>query len=199
MIDKLDNSDIRRISNQLDAFYTAFRSSIYYSEVHNSITIQRHESDFWIFQEYLLLYSLVVNWCEVFGPAAKNNHWKEITLENQEFTKLLYDASNYDYAGWTNYRKYVNDIKNSYLADPDLYHHNKSEIDLYGIDVSLNVTHQWLNQLVLEHEDSLSKEIIDRWPICQRSFSYDSRKGFRELFGQESQLNLANSERITPV
>lgn len=188
----LNDNDIRLISSQLDAFYTAYRSSIYYSEVHNSVIIQQSGAEFWTFQKYLLLYSLVVNWCEVFGLSAKNNHWKELTLENPNFTKQLYEASNFDYAGWTNYRKYVNDIKNSYLVEPDLYHHDKAEIDLYGIEVSLNVTHQWLNQLVADNESELTKEVVDRWPIHQRTFSRDCRLEFRALFGHEEQSHIAD-------
>ncbi len=192
-LEKLNNNDIRRISNQLDAFYTAFRSDIYYNEVHNSVIIQQCDSDFWKFQKYLLLYSLIVNWCEVFGPNAKNNHWKEVTLENRNFTNLLYEASNYDYAGWSNYRKYINNVKNSYITEPDVYHHKDVTLDLYGIDVSLNVTHQWLNQMVEGSEDSLSSSVISRWPIKQRNFSRYCRLEFRALFVQDGQATFAHA------
>lgn len=192
-LEALNNNDIRRISNQLDAFYTAFRSNIYYSEIHNSVIIQQCDNEFWKFQKYLLLYSLIVNWCEVFGPNAKNNHWKEITLENRNFTKLLYEASNFDYAGWSSYRKYVNDVKNSYITEPDEYHHDDVKLDLYGIDVSLNVTHQWLNQMVEGSEDNLSSSVISRWPIDQRTFSRDCRQEFRALFGQDEQAMFAHA------
>ena len=182
----LSNDDIRRITNQLDVFYTAFRSSIYYSEVCCSTTIQQYESQFWKYQKYLLLYSLVINWCEVFGAHAKNNHWKEITLENKEYTKLLYDRTNFDYASWSAYRKYVDEIKYTYLVDPDIYHHENAEINLYGIDAVLNITHQWLNDLVNKNNSRLSDEIINKWPIKNHKFSQELREEFRALFNHDA-------------
>ena len=102
-MDSIDNDDIRRISQQLDNFYTAYRSYIYYSQVCNEVTLQKHANDYWKFQKYLLLFSLVVNWCEVFGAHTKNNHWKEITVENQEFNELLYKRGNYNYTSWSSF------------------------------------------------------------------------------------------------
>ena len=81
MSGNLSDNDIKRISSQLDAFYTAFRSYIYYSEVRHTGAIRKHESEFWIFQKYLLLYSLIVNWCEVFGSNAKNNQGRKSISE----------------------------------------------------------------------------------------------------------------------
>ena len=189
----ISNDDIRRISNQLDAFYTAFRSSIYYSEVCCSAAIQQNNSDFWKFQKYLLLYSLVINWCEVFGVFYKNNHWKEITLENKEYTKLLYDRTNYDYDSWSNYRKYIEDVKNTYLVDPDLYHHESAKIDLYGIDAVLNITHQWLIDLVKENKSRLSDEMINKWPISNHKFSQELREEFRALFNHDASYKIAQA------
>lgn len=187
----IENSDFIRISSQLDAFYTAFKSSIYYSEVCNSSYIQQSTSQFWEFQKYLLLYSLVINWCEVFGTNTNNNHWREITLESKEFTRLLYERTNYDYTSWLSYRKYMEDIKTTYLVDPDLYHHEDAHIDLYGIDASLNITHQWLNGLVKENKEKLSDELISRWPIKDRAFSQKLREEFRMLFNHDAESKIA--------
>ena len=189
----INRDDIRRISNQLDAFYTAFRSGIYYEEVCNSVVIQQSGSEFWKFQKYLLLYSLVVNWCEVFGPHTVNNHWKEITFENRGFTSMLYERTSFDYTGWSNYRKEVDEIKKTFMTDPDLYHHDSAEIDLYGIEASLNITHQWLYDLVQENKENLPEEVINRWPIRNRTFSQDVRHEFRNLFNQEGEANITQA------
>jgi hypothetical protein len=183
-MNKLDNDDIRRISNELDNFYTAYKSYIYYTEVNNLPAAQTSEHQFWMFEKYLLLYSLVVNWCEVFGVTTKNNHWKEMTLENVEFTKLLYDATSYSYRDWMNYRKHINDQKNMYLSDPDQYHHNQIEIDLYGVGITLDVTHQWLVNCVSINKENLDKDILSRWPVNNRVFDKECRQDFRKIFNQ---------------
>ena len=161
----LDNDDIRRISSQLDNFYTAYRSYVYYSKIREKSEIESQANQFWKFQEFVLLFSMVVNWCEVFGPLAKNNHWKELTIEDTEYTKLIYEHGDYDYTSWMSYRKYIEDIKNSFIKNVDLYHHQDPNVDLSGIDVSLGVTHEWLNKLASNESSELSSEVFDKWPI----------------------------------
>ena len=81
-----------------------------------------------------------------------------MTLENNEYTELLYEHGNYSYASWYTYRKYIEEIKKSYLKDLDVYHHENPDIDLSGINTSLRITHVWLNKLVTN-----SKNIISRY------------------------------------
>lgn len=159
------NDDIRRIYNQLDNFYTAYRSYIYFTVLQDNAKLIAHSGEFWNFQKYLLQFSMIVNWCEVFAPSSKNNHWKEITLENHEYTKLLYERGNYTYTDWYNYRKHIEEIKNSYLRHLDIYHHENMNIDLSGINTSLKITHIWLNKLAINTKQELMHEIYDRWPI----------------------------------
>ena len=183
-MNSIDNDDIRRISSQLDNFYTAYRSYIYYSLITSKANLEVSADSFWKFQKYLLLFSLVVNWCEVFGALAKNNHWKEITVENSEFTKLLYEQSNYDYSSWSSYRKYIEDTKKSYLINPDIYHHKDPKVDLTGIDVSLNVTHSWLNTLANNSASELASDVFEKWPICNLEFRAEIEEEFDTAFCQ---------------
>ena len=100
IMNSITKDDLRRISKQLDNFYTAYISYIYYSLICGEDIEQKDASEFVKFQKYLLQFSMIVNWCEVFGANAQNNHWKEITTENQEFTKLLYERGDYNYSSW---------------------------------------------------------------------------------------------------
>lgn len=165
-MESITNDDVRRIYKELANFYTAYRSYIYFTALQSNTKPQTHSSEFWQFQKYLLQFSMIINWCEVFGPSTKNNHWKEITLENYGYTKLLYEHGNYTYTDWYNYRKYIEEIKKSYLKHLDIYHHENPDIDLSGIDASLKITHVWLNKLVTNTKEELMHEIYDRWPIC---------------------------------
>ena len=59
----------------------------------------------------------------------------------------------------------IEDIKNSFIKNVDLYHHQDPNVDLSGIDVSLGVTHEWLNKLASNESSELSSEVFDKWPI----------------------------------
>ena len=183
-MDSIDNDDIRRISQQLDNFYTAYRSYIYYSQVCNEVTLQKHANDYWKFQKYLLLFSLVVNWCEVFGAHTKNNHWKEITVENQEFNELLYKRGNYNYTSWYSYRKYIEEVKKSYLTNLDVYHHANPDVDLTGMGASLSIIHAWLNNLAKKSKAKIKNEVYDRWPINNLDFDREIEEEFRNLLNK---------------
>lgn len=178
-MESITNDDIRRISKELDNFYTAYRSNIYFTVLQNAIKPQTHSSEFWEFQKYLLQFSLIVNWCEVFGSLTQNNHWKEMTLENNEYTELLYEHGSYSYASWYTYRKYIEEIKKSYLKDLDVYHHENPDIDLSGINTSLRITHVWLNKLVTNSKTELINEIYDKWPISNAELDRELEKELR--------------------
>jgi hypothetical protein len=124
----------------------------------------------WGTLEFTLQYSLLANWNEVYGIEKKNNHWKEITLENQEFVRRLYEAAGLDYRGWTDYRNYVNELRHDFVLFPDPYHHSGQEYDLGALQVSLAVSHQWMYELVSANEELANGEDIGKWPLQQQDY-----------------------------
>ncbi len=178
---EINYADIKRISGQLDAFYTAYKCYIYYREIADTDLNNNKSSGFWKFQEFLLLYALLINWCEVFGISNKNSHWKEMTLENKEFTGVLYSESGYSYNEWTSYRKYINEIKNSFIVFPDQYHHIQENYDLRGVEISLEITHKWLYDIVKDSKDMPELNNLMKWPLLDLKFMEQLRKDMQQL------------------
>ena len=165
----IDKDDIRRAAGQLDALYTALKCFIYYTEIKNRHNTEKQSSNCWDFIEFTLLYSMLINWNEVFGINTKSDHWKEITFEQDEYTDTLYAAGGYTYASWYEFRRSINDLKNNFISFPDPYHYKNQDYDLEGIRTSLVVTHDWLYSLIANNEDILSKEESDKWPIMNKN------------------------------
>ena len=162
-------SDIQRISRELDAFYTALRAHVYFTEFQKQRDVRRNNAAFWDFAEFTILYSLLINWNEIFGIEARNNHWKEVTLEDPDFVKRLYEAGQFSYASWTEYRSYVNELKHDFVLFPDPYHHRGREYDLAGIGASLEVTQGWLIGLVTGNDDLVDADELCKWPMADEN------------------------------
>ncbi|MGI9227957.1 MAG: hypothetical protein ACR2PU_04105 [Gammaproteobacteria bacterium] len=165
----IDKDDIRRVASQLDAFYTALKCFIYYVEIKNKQDVEKDNVDCWNFIEFTLIYTMLINWNEVFGINKDNKHWKEITFEQPEYTNRLYHAGEYTYTSWTEYRSNINDLSNNFISFPDPYHHREQKYNLEGIKVSLEVTHDWLYELVADNEGILDTEESEKWPITNKN------------------------------
>ena len=165
----INKDDIRRISKRLDALYTSIKCYIYYMEIKNKKDIEKQNTGCWNFIEFTLLYTLLINWNEVFGINTKQDHWKEITFEQDEYTDKLYAAGGYTYTSWYEFRRNINDLKNDFISFPDPYHHKDQNYDLEDIRISLVVTHDWLHSLIESKEDILSKEESEKWPIADKN------------------------------
>ena len=178
----VDSNDVRRISNQLDFFYTAFRCYFYFSII-NTANLNGHQcQEFWRLQRYALFHSLVFNWCELFIPGTENNHWRELTIECPEYTKVFYESSGFNYVEWTQYRNYINEVKNSFLTFPDLYHHQEFTFDLHGIESSLRITQQWLNALLLNKKNKVNVKDLEKWPIKEQNYAEKLQEEVTRLF-----------------
>ena len=132
---KIDQDDIRRIAGQLDTLYTTLKCYVYYTEI-NKLDMQNNNARFWKFIEFTLMYTMLINWNEIFGINAKGNHWKELTFEQDEYIDTLYESGGYTYASWSDYRHEINDLSNSFISFPDPYHHKSQEYNLEGIKLS---------------------------------------------------------------
>ncbi len=165
---QLNNEDIRKVSGQLDTLYTALKCFIYYTEIKNKLETTKQNIKCLEFIEFTLLYTLLINWNELFGLDKKNNHWKKITLEKPEFTNRLYQAGNYTYVSWSEYRSYINVLCNNFITFPDPYHHRDQSYDLHGVNVSLKVTHCWLQDLVKDSDIAMNEK-IKKWPITNKN------------------------------
>ncbi len=172
----IDQDDIRRIAGQLDALYTALKCYVYYSEVKSYIETEKSNTHIWDFVEFTLLYTLLINWNEIFGINAKGAHWKELTSEQDDFIDKLYDSWEYNYSSWSEYRREINELCNSFISFPDPYHHKNQNYDLTGIKVSLEVTHHWLHDLVADNKDILSDEESEKWPLNNINHINDLKK-----------------------
>jgi hypothetical protein len=181
----IDKDDIRRVAGQLDALYTALKCFIYLSEIKNKQDADKHNIKCWDFIEFTLMFTLLINWNEIFGINSKTNHWKEITFEQSEYIDKLYAEGNYNYASWTAYRNEINDLCNNFISFPDPYHHKNHKYNLQGIKISLELTHEWLHSLVAENEIIFSSEEAEKWPI--------NNKQHIEELKQEIQAALANA------
>ena len=173
---QIDKYFIEKISRQLDAFYTALKSFIYYTELHKHINKGVNNQEFWNFFEFTSLYTTLVNWNEVFGVNKKNKHWKEITLEDSEYLKKLYTSGNFDYTSWTEYRNYINELNHNFILFPDPYHHKDQNYHLEGVKASLEVTHEWLHKLILEHKEIENNQLPNKWPIQSRNYIEELRQ-----------------------
>ena len=172
----IDQEDIRRISGQLDTLYTALKCFVYHTEVKDKVDADKNNNQFWEFIEFTLMYTLLINWNEIFGINAKGNHWKEITFEQDEYIDRLYELGNYDYTSWSDYRREINDLCNSFISFPDPYHHKNQQYNLEGIRVSLEITHEWLYKLVANTKDILSEEELSKWPILNKNHIENIKK-----------------------
>ncbi len=161
----IDKTHIKKVSRELDAFYTALKSFIYYTELNKQGTTKLNNSEFWSYIEFTLLYTMLVNWNEVFGVAKQNKHWNEITLEVSDYINKLYVAGEFNYTSWTEYRNYINELNHNFILFPDPYHHTDQKYNLEGIKVSLEVTHEWFHDLASSNEDIAKSEEINKWPI----------------------------------
>ena len=179
----IDKSDITRISRELDAFYTSVKCFCYFSGIRQQNTTDGDGAEFRDFIEFTLLHTLLANWTEVFGIGEKNNHWKEITLENPEFIDRLYRAGEFDYKSWTEYRNYVNDLSHDFILFPDPYHHKDQQYDLKGIEASLEITHQWLNELVSSNKNLVASEEIKKWPVEEKNHTDTLKLAVQDIFG----------------
>ncbi len=185
MILNINKDDIRRVAGQLDALYTALKCFIYYTEIINRLDTKEQNTNCWDFIEFTLLYTMLINWDEVFGINTKSCHWKEITLEQDEYIDTLYAAGAYTYTSWYEYRRNINDLKNNFISFPDPYHHKNQNYDLEGIRTSLVVTHNWLHGLIENNIGLLSKNESDKWPVMN--------KNLIEELKREIQLALDNA------
>lgn len=173
---KIDQDDIRRISGQLDTLYTALKCYVYYTEVKNKLDSEKHISQCWDFIEFTLMYTMLINWNEIFGINAKGDHWKEVTFEQDDYIDELYDTGGYTYASWLEYRHEINDLCNSFISFPDPYHHKNQEYNLTGIKVSLQITHQWFHNLISNTKNILSSEESEKWPLTNLNHIEDLKK-----------------------
>ncbi len=178
----IDQDDIRRISGQLDTLYTALKCYVYYTEVKSKLDIEKNNAQCWGFIEFTLMYTMLINWNEIFGINAKGNHWKELTFEQDEYIDKLYDSGGYTYASWSEYRRKINDLCNTFISFPDPYHHKNQEYDLTGIKVSLEVTHHWLHKIVADASDILSNEEAEKWPIANINYIEELKKEIQAVF-----------------
>lgn len=172
----IDKEDIRRAAGQLDALYSALKCFIYYTEIKNRHDKEKQNTNCWNFIEFTLLYTMLINWNEVFGINIKHNHWKGITLEQDEYAEKVYAAGGYDYTSWYKFRKNMSDLKNNFISFPDPYHHKNQNYDLEGIRTSLVVTHNWLHDLIADNEGILSKEESEKWPIMNKNLIESLKK-----------------------
>lgn len=172
----INKDDIRRASGQLDALYTALKCFIYYSEIKNRHDTEKQNTNCWDFIEFTLLYTMLINWDEVFGINSKSDHWKEITLEQDDYTDKLYAAGGYTYNSWYEFRRNINDLKNQFISFPDPYHHKDQNYDLEGIRTSLVITHEWLHDLITIKTGILSKEDSKKWPITNNNLIEELKK-----------------------
>ena len=164
----INNVDIKKISAQLDAFYTALSCFIYYSYINENKNAISSITNFWKLTEFIYLYTLLENWNKVFGLDCKNNHWKEITFEVPEYTKLFYEAGNFNYTSWTEYRTYVNELTHDFALFPDPYHHINQNYNLDGVKNSLEFTHKWLHELLFVKKKAKNIEELNKWPISNK-------------------------------
>ena len=181
----IDNTFIEKISSQLDAFYSAIKAFIYYTELNKRIVKEVNNQAFWNFIEFTLLYTMLVNWNEVFGVNKKNKHWKEITLEDPIYLKKLYSAGNYNYTRWTEYRNYINELNNNFILFPDPYHHRDQNYDLEGVKVSLEVTHEWLYDLILENKDMINNQVFNKWPVDAKNYINDLKREVQAVLNEK--------------
>lgn len=179
----LDTADIKKVSRELDAFYTALKSFIYYIELNKQGNANKNNSGFWDYIEFTLLYTMLVNWNEVFGIAKQNKHWNEITLEDSDYINRLYTAGEFNYTSWTEYRNYINELNHNFILFPDPYHHTDQKYNLEGIKVSLEVTHEWFHELVSSNEDIAKSEEITKWPIKTKDHINNLRQEIQAVIG----------------
>ena len=172
----IKEDDIRRVASQLDALYTSLKCFVYYTEVKNKLDIEKDNVQCWDFIEFTLMYTLLINWNEIFGINAKGVHWKEITFEQEEYMDRLYAAGEFNYASWYEYRQEINNLCNSFITHPDPYHHKNQEYNLKGIKLSLEMTHDWLHDLVAGNKGILSSEECDKWPMSNKNHIQDLKK-----------------------
>lgn len=161
----INNVDIKKISVQLDAFYTALSCFIYYSSINENKNTISSVTNFWKLTEFIYLYTLLENWNKIFGLDCKNYHWKEITFEVPEYTKLFYEAGNFNYTSWTEYRTYVNELTHDFALFPEPYHHINQNYNLDGVKNSLEFTHNWLHELLFVKKKAKNIEELNKWPI----------------------------------
>lgn len=164
----INNVDIKKISVQLDAFYTALSCFIYYSSINENKNTISSVTNFWKLTEFIYLYTLLENWNKIFGLDCKNYHWKEITFEVPEYTKLFYEAGNFNYTSWTEYRTYVNELTHDFALFPEPYHHINQNYNLDGIKNSLEFTHNWLHELLFVKKKAKNIEELNKWPISNK-------------------------------
>lgn len=165
----INNVDIKKISVQLDAFYTALSCFIYYSSINENKNTISSVTNFWKLTEFIYLYTLLENWNKIFGLDCKNYHWKEITFEVPEYTKLFYEAGNFNYTSWTEYRTYVNELTHDFALFPEPYHHINQNYNLDGIKNSLEFTHNWLHELLFVKKKAKNIEELNKWPISNKN------------------------------
>ena len=167
---KIDIADIEKISRQLDAFYTAYKGFVYYTELHDYQHKNAKIKNFWNFIEFMSLSTLLINWNEIFGITKKNESWKQITFEVPEYIKLLYKEGEFTYSTWTDYRNYINELCNDFIIFPDPYHHSDQKYNLEGIKCSLEITHDWLYKLVSCNNGLINSEYLNRWPVANKNY-----------------------------
>ncbi len=78
----------------------------------------------------------------------------------------------------------MEEIKKSYLSNPDMFHHSETDIDFKGIEVSLSVTHLWLNTLFTNSELDIENSFLEKWPIDNLSINTQLEEEFHKLFLQ---------------
>ena len=172
----VDLKSFRKIADQLDSFYTSLKAFIYYSEIYKQLENGGDNQEFLNFLKFSLLNTMLISWYEVFGIEKKNMHWKEITLENPDYLRKIYDAGNYNYTSWTEYRNYISDLRNNFLNLPDYYHHETQEYDFKGVNTSLEITHKWLYELVSSNEELNNCEEFNKWPVKTKNYIDTIRK-----------------------
>ena len=165
----INNVDIKKISTQLDAFYTALSCYIYYSYINENKNFISSVIKFWELTEFVYLTTLLENWNKIFGLECKNNYWKEITFEVPEYTKMFYEIGNFNYTSWTEYRTYINELTHDFTLFPDPYHHLNQKYNLDGIKHSLEFTHKWLHEIFIVKNKSKNGEILSKWPIANKN------------------------------
>lgn len=164
-----NNFDIKKISPQLDTFYTAFSCFVYYSSINKFNKNKKLPSNFWKLTEFIYLNTLLENWNTIFGFDCKNNYWKEITFEVPEYTERFYSSYSYNYTSWTEYRAYINELTHNFFLYPDPYHHVDQAYDLEGVESTLLFTHEWLHKLIYIEKKVTSSEGVDKWPIASKN------------------------------
>ena len=177
----INNVDISKISVQLDAFYTALSCFIYYSYISENKNAFSSATNFWDLTEFIYLLTLLENWNKTFGLDCKNNHWKEITFEVPEYTKLFYEAGNFNYTSWTEYRAYVNELTHDFALFPDPYHHINQKYNLDGAKSSLEFTHDWLHELLFVKKKVKNIEELNKWPISNKDHIESLKKEIQSV------------------